>query len=107
MASWALSFITSPSEPVTVILPAPSSMTCTSMGRVSPPTLVQARPLAMPTALSRLRNSGLTIRGPSSSSSMDSVTETFSVSPDAIFRAHLRRTLLMVRSRVRTPASRV
>ena len=35
------------------------------------------------------------------------VTETFSASPEAIFRAHLRRTLVMVRSRLRTPASRV
>ena len=106
-ASCALSFITSPREPVTVILPVPLSMTCTSMGRVSPPTLVHARPLAMPTALVRLRKSGLTMRGPSSSSSMVAVTATLSTSPAAILRAHLRSTLVMVRSRLRTPASRV
>ena len=82
-------------------------MTCTSMGRVSPPMLVHARPLAMPMALVRLRNSGLTMRGPSSFSRPVPVTETFSASPEAIFRAHLRRTLVMVRSRLRTPASRV
>ena len=90
-----------------MILPVPLSMTCTSMGKVSPPTLVHAKPLAMPTALVRLRKSGLTMRGPSSSSSMVAVTATLSTSPEAILRAHLRSTLVMVRSRLRTPASRV
>ena len=35
------------------------------------------------------------------------LTATLSTSPAAILRAHLRSTLVMVRSRLRTPASRV
>ena len=50
----------------------------------------------MPTALVRLRKSGLTKRGPSSCSSMVPVTETLSTSPAAILRAHLRSTLVTV-----------
>ena len=89
------------------ILPVPFGMTATSTGSISPPTLVHARPLAMPTASLREINVGLTFSGPSSSLTIAAETLIFSASPAAIFCAHLRSTDVMVRSRLRTPASRV
>ncbi|OGL60935.1 MAG: hypothetical protein A3I72_04360 [Candidatus Tectomicrobia bacterium RIFCSPLOWO2_02_FULL_70_19] len=47
-AAWALSFITSPSLPVRMSWPLPSS-TLTSTGRSAPPEGVQASPVATPT----------------------------------------------------------
>src|SRR4030065_153969 len=46
-AAWALSFITSPSDPVMVTDPFPLTRD-TSMNRISPPVGVQARPVATP-----------------------------------------------------------
>ena len=48
MAAWADSCITSPSLPVMVSLPLPG-MTVASMVSSSPPSSVQARPVATPT----------------------------------------------------------
>src|SRR4030067_799085 len=47
MAAWALSFITSPSDPVMVTDPFPLTRD-TSMNRISPPVGGQARPVATP-----------------------------------------------------------
>ena len=50
MAARADSCMTSPSLPVSVSAPLPT-ISVTSMGRISPPTSVQARPVAVPTSL--------------------------------------------------------
>ena len=55
-AAWALSFITSPSWPVRISLPLPG-MRVASMNRMSPPTGVQARPVATPGTLVRIATS--------------------------------------------------
>ena len=52
-AACALSFITSPSWPVRMSLPGPG-MRVASMNRMSPPTGVQARPVATPGTLVRI-----------------------------------------------------
>ena len=52
-AACALSFITSPSWPVRISLPEPG-MRVASMNRISPPTGVQARPVATPGTLVRI-----------------------------------------------------
>ena len=51
-AACADSFITSPSWPVSCSLPVPY-MRVASMKRISPPTLVQARPVATPVSAVR------------------------------------------------------
>src|SRR5665647_2831227 len=61
MAAMADSFITSPSWPVTVRWPSPG-MAVASMKRMSPPTGVQARPVATPGSLVRRLTSAV-IRG--------------------------------------------
>ena len=72
-AAPADSFITSPREPVSWILPVPS-ITATSMGSSSPPTLVQARPLTRPMVSSPESWSRVYFRGPSSSSRFSGLT---------------------------------
>ena len=55
-AACALSFITSPSWPVRISWPRPG-MRVASMNRMSPPTGVQARPVATPGTLVRIATS--------------------------------------------------
>ena len=62
-AAWALSFITSPSWPVRIRRPLPG-IRVLSMNRMSPPTGVQARPVATPGPAARLATSASKRAGP-------------------------------------------
>ncbi len=62
-AACALSFITSPSWPVRISLPAPG-MRAASTNRMSPPTGVHARPVATPGTPLRIATSASNLRGP-------------------------------------------
>ena len=109
MAAMADSFITSPSWPVTVRRPLPG-MAVASMKRMSPPTGVQARPVATPGSLVRRLTSAV-IRGrPRRSCTRLTLTVKRLRRPfvaSTTSRASLRQTLPISRSRLRTPASRV
>ena len=60
-AACALSFITSPSWPVRISLPWPGTRVA-SMNRMSPPTGVQASPVATPGMLVRMASFALELR---------------------------------------------
>ena len=62
-AACALSFITSPNCPVRISLPAPG-IRVASMNRMSPPTGVQASPVATPGTPLRIATSASNLRGP-------------------------------------------
>ncbi len=90
-----------------VSLPEPG-IDVASMNRTSPPTGVQARPVATPGLFVRRRASLKTSRRPSSSRARLAETVTFFFRrPSARSRASLRQTVPIWRSRPRTPASRV
>ncbi len=107
-AACADSFITSPSWPVIVSLPVPG-IAVASMNRTSPPTGVQARPVATPGRL----------RPPPRLGEDEAAAEQLagelrrdrdrlrSSRPRRSARASLRQTVPIWRSRLRTPASRV
>ena len=82
-----------------------------SMKRMSPPVGVQASPTATPVRLVRsaISPSVRILMPPSMSVCCTSsvVTTSLSVLPSAMRRACLRQMVPMVRSRLRTPASRV
>ena len=92
---------------MSVSLPDPA-MAVASTNSTSPPTGVQASPVATPGSRVRRLTSVKKRWRPSSSRTFGSVTDTrpFSVS-SATWRATLRQTLPISRSRLRTPASRV
>ena len=78
-----------------------------STNRISPPTAVQATPVAMP-IWSFLRSWSLkTFGGPRSRSTDWAVITVGVFLPSATLRATLRQTEAISRSRLRTPASRV
>ena len=90
-----------------VSLPVPG-IAVASMNSTSPPTGVQARPVATPGRLVRRRASEKRLRRPSSSRTRFAETdERPEGPPSAITRASLRQTVPICRSRLRTPASRV
>ena len=105
-AACALSFITSPSWPVRISRPLPG-MRVASMNRMSPPTGVQASPVATPGMLVRIATSLSNLRGPSTSWRSSAVIATLVAVPSAIFIAALRSAVPISRSSWRTPASRV
>ena len=79
-----------------------------STKRISPPTLVHAKPVATPGTLVRSATSLKKWMGPRiSSTSAASTTTGASRLPDAISRAHQRHTAASSRFRERTPDSRV
>ncbi len=83
-------------------------MRVASMKRISPPTLVQARPVATPVSSVRSATSLVYLIAPRYSRSSSSVLITRGVlSPSATLTATPRMTLAIWRSRERTPASRV
>ena len=105
-AACALSFITSPSCPVRMSLPAPG-MRAASMNRISPPTGVHASPVATPGTPARIATSASNFRGPRIGARSSEPIFTCCVLPSAMRTATLRNTLPISRSRLRTPASRV
>ncbi len=105
-AACALSRITSPSWPVRISLPPPG-MRVASMNRMSPPTGVQARPVATPGTLVRMAISFSKRTGPRIVSSSATPICFLAVAPSANSTATERSTRPISRSRLRTPASRV
>ena len=105
-AAWALSFITSPSWPVSSSRPPPG-VRVASMNRMSPPTGVQARPVATPGTLERMATSFSKRTGPRISSISSTPMRFLPVAPSANSTATCRSTRPISRSRLRTPASRV
>ncbi len=106
-AACADSFMTSPSCPVRTRLPLPCILVA-SMNRMSPPTGVQARPVATPGSAVRSATSGRNFCGPRKSGMRSMVMISFSLAlSSATFTATARTTLASSRSRLRTPASRV
>ena len=108
------SFITSPSLPVDVVLPLPGSATASIVSR-SPPTSVHARPVTWPTWFFFSAMPYVKRRTPRYLSRFFELTSTGlfalralpSVSLSSSAFTTLRQILLMSRSRLRTPASRV
>jgi len=108
------SFITSPSLPVDVVLPLPGSATASIVSR-SPPTSVHARPVTWPTWFFFSAMPYVKRRTPRYLSRFFELTSTGPLALRALpsdsrnSRAFttLRQILLMSRSRLRTPASRV
>ena len=79
-----------------------------STNSTSPPTGVHASPVATPGSRVRRLTSGWKRGRPSSSRTRGAVTDSFFSSlPSATWRATLRQTEPISRSRLRTPASRV
>ena len=78
-----------------------------SMNRMSPPTGVQARPVATPGTAVRMATSLSNRGGPSTFSTSASVMRTWLSPPSAIRIAALRKARPISRSSARTPASRV
>ena len=105
-AAWALSRMTSPSWPVRVRRPLPGERAA-SMNRMSPPTGVQASPVATPGTLVRIATSPSKRTGPRSFSRPSTPICTEVAVPSAISTATWRRARPISRSRLRTPASRV
>ena len=90
-----------------VRLPEPGTAVA-STKRTSPPTGVQASPVATPGSLVRRRVSEKNRRLPSSSRARLAEIRTLPLAfPSATSRATLRQTVPISRSRFRTPASRV
>ena len=108
-AAAALSFMTFPSDPVSLSSPFPGIM-IVSTGRIVPPVEVQASPVATPICGSRSASSERYFGTPRylrTSSTEISASASGSKEPSTTFRAILRRTEAMERSSERTPASRV
>ncbi len=78
-----------------------------STNRMSPPTGVQASPVATPGRSIRSATSSRNRGRPRYSATVSAVTRTGPASPSASRRATLRTTVAISRSRFRTPASRV
>jgi hypothetical protein len=107
IAACADSCITSPSLPVSVSRPRPG-MSVASVTRISPPTSVQARPVAMPTSFFSSATDGRNRGTPRYSVTLAAVISSLKVLPSTTtFRATLRQMEEISRSRLRTPASRV
>ncbi len=77
------------------------------MKRMSPPTEVQARPVATPGTAVRSATSFSKRRGPRMACRSSGLISSFPEKPSAIFIAAERSTEPISRSRLRTPASRV
>ena len=90
-AAWALSFITSPSWPVRISRPLPGTRLA-STNRMSPPTGVQARPVATPGTLVRIASSLSTLRAPRIACRSSGSIRTAAAVPSAIRTATLRST---------------
>ena len=106
IAALADSCITSPREPVSSILPVPS-ITATSIGKISPPTEVHARPFTIPISSVFASESGINFLWPKSLSiSFSSILNT-SVPSVSFSTAHFLITEAISLSRVLTPASLV
>ena len=105
-AACALSFMTSPSCPVRMSRPLPSTRLA-SMKRMSPPTGVQASPVATPGTDRRMATSPSKRRGPRTGARSSTSRWTAAAVPSATCIATRRKTLPISRSRFRTPASRV
>jgi hypothetical protein len=105
-AACALSRITSPSWPVRMSLPEPG-MRVASMNSMSPPTGVQARPVATPGTLVRMATSFSNCGEPRIVWRSSGVMRIFPLSPSAMRTAAWRSALPISRSRFRTPDSRV
>ena len=103
-AACALSFITSPSWPVRMSLPLPETRVA-SMKRMSPPTGVQASPVATPGTLVRIATSFSNGAGPSTLARSSLPMRIEPLSPSAMRTAAWRKALPISRSRLRTPAS--
>ena len=97
--------ITSPNCPVTVSFPDPG-MRRASMVMMSPPNEVQARPVTVPTSGSLSASSAEYFGTPRMRSTMALSTTHAPSSPSAFFRARLRMSAEMLRSKLRSPASR-
>ena len=95
------SFMTSPSCPVSCSLPVPY-MRVASMKRISPPTLVHARPVATPGLFGALRDLARVARRAEELAELVLVVDACAacVSPSAIFTATPRMTLAICRSSV-------
>ena len=105
-AIFADSFITSPSEPVSSIFPVPSRA-ATSILSISPPSSVYASPLTVPISLYSSIVSGVNFFSPRYLEIFSELTVTdFTLSLIISCAAFLQREAI-VRSRLRTPASRV
>ena len=98
--------MTSPNEPVSFTSPLPS-MTATSTGIVSPPTLVHARPVTTPISSLPAFSSGLNFLGPRKVSMLSALTETLAHSPPAILTAAFLQRAAMSCSSLLTPDSLV
>ena len=106
-AACALSFITSPSWPVRISLPLPG-MRAASMNRMSPPTGVQASPVATPGMPLRIATSASNLRGAEDRVQVVGADRRAAARvPSAMRTATWRNTVPISRSRLRTPASRV
>ncbi|MNT32200.1 hypothetical protein D3C72_1680690 [compost metagenome] len=101
------SFITSPSEPVRVMLPLPGMIAASMVSR-SPPTSVHARPVTWPTWFSLPARPKSYLRTPRN---LSRFSESTLIVPDSFFSSSSLTTLRAIfdtsRSSERTPASRV
>ena len=82
-------------------------MAVASTNRMSPPTGVQARPVATPAVLVRAATSDSNLRAPRISRTAAASIVTCVAEPSEIRTAAFRSTAPISRSRFRTPASRV
>ena len=82
-------------------------MRVASMNKMSPPTGVQARPVATPGMLVRIATSFSNRGAPRIGTRSSRVTRIGPLCPSAMRTAALRSTWPISRSRFRTPASRV
>ncbi len=98
--------MTSPSWPVRISRPLPG-MRVASMNRMSPPTGVQASPVATPGMLVRIATSPSKRARPEDSGQIVGPMPTCAALPSAIRIAALRSAAPISRSSLRTPASRV
>ncbi len=89
-----------------ISLPDPGTLEA-SMKRMSPPTGVQARPVATPGTEVRCAVSFSNLLCPRIALKSSTVTETLAEAPSATRIATFLSTAPMLRSRLRTPASRV
>ena len=105
-AAVADSFITSPSLPVRVKPPLPF-ISEVSIKRITPPTGVQAKPIARPGPHVLAFISGKKRIGPRKSYRLSGMTVIFSSLPRAISLAAPRQIAAISRSRFHTPASLV
>ena len=102
-AACALSFITSPSWPVRISLPEPG-MRVASMNRMSPPTGVQASPVATPGTLVRIATSLSNFGAPRIGDEIVARdADRPAVCPSAMRTAAWRSAWPICRSRLRTP----